>query len=117
MHTHQHMHTQYSFINMRVRSEWTEDGQLWVQYVSSTPATRLDVINLQVCAYLCTVYVCMYMYLCMHVFINAEYVSRTSVTRLDVINLQVCTYLYTRVYICIYVHIYIYIHIHMHVHE
>ena len=29
------------------RSEWTEEGQLWVQYVSSTPATRLDVINLQ----------------------------------------------------------------------
>ena len=27
--------------------ELTEDGQLWVQYVSSTPATRLDVINLQ----------------------------------------------------------------------
>lgn len=27
--------------------EWTEDGQLWVQYVSSTPATRLDVIALQ----------------------------------------------------------------------
>jgi dynein light intermediate chain len=27
--------------------EWTDDGQLWVQYVSSTPATRLDVINLQ----------------------------------------------------------------------
>ena len=27
--------------------EWTEDGTLWVQYVSSTPATRLDVINLQ----------------------------------------------------------------------
>ena len=27
--------------------EWTEDGKLWVQYVSSTPATRLDVINLQ----------------------------------------------------------------------
>merc|ERR1711898_63549 len=25
----------------------TEDGQLWIQYVSSTPATRLDVINLQ----------------------------------------------------------------------
>ncbi|GMH59007.1 hypothetical protein TrLO_g810 [Triparma laevis f. longispina] len=24
-----------------------QDGQLWVQYVSSTPATRLDVINLQ----------------------------------------------------------------------
>ena len=29
------------------RREWTEDGQLWVQYVASTPATRLDVINLQ----------------------------------------------------------------------
>ena len=27
--------------------EWTDDGQLWVQYVSSTPATRLDVIQLQ----------------------------------------------------------------------
>lgn len=27
--------------------EWTEDGQLWVQYVSSTPATRVDVLNLQ----------------------------------------------------------------------
>lgn len=27
--------------------EWTEDSQLWVQYVSSTPATRLDVVNLQ----------------------------------------------------------------------
>jgi len=27
--------------------EWTDDGQLWVQYVSSTPATRLDVVNLQ----------------------------------------------------------------------
>jgi dynein light intermediate chain len=24
-----------------------EDSQLWVQYVSSTPATRLDVVNLQ----------------------------------------------------------------------
>lgn len=33
-----------SFVKYR---EWTEDGQLWVQYVSSTPATRLDVINLQ----------------------------------------------------------------------
>lgn len=32
---------------MLVRREWTEDGQLWIQYVSSTPATRLDVINLQ----------------------------------------------------------------------
>ncbi|CAH1774483.1 unnamed protein product, partial [Owenia fusiformis] len=27
--------------------EWTEAGQLWVQQVSSTPATRLDVVNLQ----------------------------------------------------------------------
>lgn len=27
--------------------EWTENSQLWVQHVSSTPATRLDVINLQ----------------------------------------------------------------------
>jgi dynein light intermediate chain len=27
--------------------EWTDDGQLWVQYVSSTPATRVDVIALQ----------------------------------------------------------------------
>merc|ERR1711966_216806 len=27
--------------------EWTQEDQLWVQYVSSTPATRVDVINLQ----------------------------------------------------------------------
>lgn len=27
--------------------EWTEDSQLWMQSVSSTPATRMDVINLQ----------------------------------------------------------------------
>ncbi|XP_069690381.1 33 kDa inner dynein arm light chain, axonemal [Periplaneta americana] len=27
--------------------EWEEEGQLWRQQVSSTPATRLDVINLQ----------------------------------------------------------------------
>ncbi|XP_036139820.1 33 kDa inner dynein arm light chain, axonemal [Monomorium pharaonis] len=27
--------------------EWEEDGQIWTQCVSSTPATRLDVINLQ----------------------------------------------------------------------
>eukprot|EP00922_Rhytidocystis_sp_ex-Travisia-forbesii_P056479 GHVS01083600.1.p2 GENE.GHVS01083600.1~~GHVS01083600.1.p2 ORF type:complete len:136 (+),score=34.57 GHVS01083600.1:339-746(+) len=27
--------------------EWTEDDQLWVQHASSTPATRIDVINLQ----------------------------------------------------------------------
>ena len=28
--------------------EWAESGQLWIQQVSSTPATRLDVVNLQV---------------------------------------------------------------------
>lgn len=28
---------------------WTQDGQLWTQHVSSTPATRIDVVNLQVC--------------------------------------------------------------------
>lgn len=27
--------------------QWSEDGQLWQQCVSSTPATRLDVLNLQ----------------------------------------------------------------------
>ena len=27
---------------------WTQDGQLWTQSVSSTPATRIDVVNLQV---------------------------------------------------------------------
>lgn len=27
--------------------EWEEDGQLWRQEVSTTPATRLDVVNLQ----------------------------------------------------------------------
>ncbi|XP_076672889.1 putative inner dynein arm light chain, axonemal Dnali1 [Andrena cerasifolii] len=27
--------------------KWEEDGQMWTQQVSSTPATRLDVINLQ----------------------------------------------------------------------
>lgn len=27
--------------------EWEEDGQLWRQQVSTTPATRLDVVNLQ----------------------------------------------------------------------
>jgi hypothetical protein len=28
--------------------EWTEDGELWVQYVSSRKASRADVIQLQV---------------------------------------------------------------------
>ncbi|XP_076307326.1 putative inner dynein arm light chain, axonemal Dnali1 [Tachypleus tridentatus] len=27
--------------------EWEENGQLWIQHVSSTPATRLDVLNIQ----------------------------------------------------------------------
>ena len=27
--------------------ELTEEGQLWVQYTSSAPATRLDVVTLQ----------------------------------------------------------------------
>lgn len=27
--------------------EWEEDGQKWRQEVSTTPATRLDVVNLQ----------------------------------------------------------------------
>jgi dynein light intermediate chain, axonemal len=26
---------------------WKEDGQLWTQHVSSTPATKIDVVNLQ----------------------------------------------------------------------
>jgi len=35
------------FAHYYLYSEWTDNGQLWVQYVSSTPATRLDVVNLQ----------------------------------------------------------------------
>lgn len=27
--------------------EFTQNGQLWIQYVSSTPATRVDVVNLK----------------------------------------------------------------------
>lgn len=27
--------------------EWTEENQLWVQQVSSTPSTRMDVVHLQ----------------------------------------------------------------------
>lgn len=33
---------------MFIHREWTENGQLWIQQVSSTPATRMDVVNLQV---------------------------------------------------------------------
>ena len=29
-------------------SEWTEDGELWVQYVSAVPSTRQDAISLGV---------------------------------------------------------------------
>ena len=28
--------------------EWTEGTRVWVQYVSTTPATRLDIVSLQV---------------------------------------------------------------------
>ena len=45
--------TTEAFFGVDVR-EWTEDGQLWIQYVSSTPATRLDVINLQVLSFFST---------------------------------------------------------------
>jgi dynein light intermediate chain len=34
-------------LRLAAHREWTKNGQLWVQYVSSTPATRLDVVNLQ----------------------------------------------------------------------
>ena len=33
--------------SLSFHSEWSEGGQLFMQYVSSTPATRLDVVNLQ----------------------------------------------------------------------
>lgn len=35
------------FICSLINREWQENGQLWTQQVSSTPATRLDVVNLQ----------------------------------------------------------------------
>ena len=38
---------QFSVVLSLCYREWTESGQLWVQQVSSTPATRLDVVNLQ----------------------------------------------------------------------
>ena len=41
-----HLIKLYTYILSYYR-EWTENGQLWVQQVSSTPATRLDVVNLQ----------------------------------------------------------------------
>jgi dynein light intermediate chain len=44
-HHHHHHHTNIQ-TNKQCR-EWTEDGQLWVQYVSTTPATKSDVIALQ----------------------------------------------------------------------
>jgi len=39
--------TEYILNSILPPREWTEDGQLWVQYVSSTPATRMDVLTLQ----------------------------------------------------------------------
>ena len=33
---------------LRVNREWNEGGQLWVQTVSSHPATRLEVVGLKV---------------------------------------------------------------------
>jgi hypothetical protein len=32
---------------LTIPREWEEENQLWIQHVSSTPATRLDVANLQ----------------------------------------------------------------------
>ena len=32
--------------NLLACSEWTEDGELWVQYVSAVPSTRADAISL-----------------------------------------------------------------------
>jgi hypothetical protein len=32
--------------NLFACSEWTEDGELWVQYVSAVPSTRADAISL-----------------------------------------------------------------------
>uniref|UniRef100_A0A4W3IGH1 Axonemal dynein light intermediate polypeptide 1 n=1 Tax=Callorhinchus milii TaxID=7868 RepID=A0A4W3IGH1_CALMI len=38
---------QILIFNIYFSSEWTEGGHLWIQNVSTTPATRMDVINLQ----------------------------------------------------------------------
>ena len=38
---------QVSHVFVTFTREWNESGQLWLQQVSSTPATRLDVVNLQ----------------------------------------------------------------------
>jgi hypothetical protein len=35
-------------MSLKYKREWTEDGKMWTQRASSTPATRLDVITLQV---------------------------------------------------------------------
>ena len=37
-----------SIYKILILREWTDNGQLWIQQVSSTPATRMDVVNLQV---------------------------------------------------------------------
>ena len=47
--------------------EWSEEGQLWKQCVSSTPATRLDVINLQVYMHITCTCSCM-----LHVHVHAQ---------------------------------------------
>uniref|UniRef100_A0A670Y8P0 Axonemal dynein light intermediate polypeptide 1 n=2 Tax=Elapidae TaxID=8602 RepID=A0A670Y8P0_PSETE len=39
-------HTRPSHLRFPCR-EWTEENQLWVQQVSSTPSTRMDVVHLQ----------------------------------------------------------------------
>ncbi|UYV64769.1 DNALI1 [Cordylochernes scorpioides] len=38
---------QLSALGTQIPLEYEEEGQLWVQHVSSSPATRMDVINLQ----------------------------------------------------------------------
>ena len=46
--TSSHLHvTQEILDSILPPREWEEGGKLWRQSVSSTPATRLDVMNLQ----------------------------------------------------------------------
>lgn len=44
---HSHTPTEDILNSILPPREWTEDNQLWVQYVSSTPATASDVVQLQ----------------------------------------------------------------------
>ncbi|XP_020378881.2 33 kDa inner dynein arm light chain, axonemal-like [Rhincodon typus] len=32
---------------LQTKAQWMEDGNMWIQYISTIPATRTDVINLQ----------------------------------------------------------------------